>query len=1446
MPDTHYRPTFKAVREVLHSLRSKTNTTSVVGTWSSSASCFVAVGGGSTCLPYGYAAALGDCDSDARLQFNPKAASFQVLDDIASLRQGIASIAMNAGSVGNALQAVAGLTQQLSNNSTLASLSALKTYCPSLRTQQAVVLASTWALASEPHFTSKLTAASASLLSSWQSSALSSASLAAVQRASGALSNYTDAAGRLQVLLSEQTARFLTQTDVDALSRILVDVNNSLTSLVDAHTLILTNASSTPRQNGSLVLESTELLATAYVAHHWTALTASLAIRDQYLWGLYSSYVTSGVAIPSNFTATANTMLATLVDQRVQPLLDRMAALFTGIAGLANVSPCLRTKLAELGRISFSFSSPVASSSSYLLSLGLYDCRALQSVHDTAAQDGKPQAELLWLVEGDAVAKSGDLTRVATTPLGNSTPINTYYLYLPRNAQSTLTAVPSSQFASNNTALNLAGESLSPVLRRGDTVHEGDDESGETDLERQPSESIQGQRRVVERGQCNPGYYGVNCTICSNGSSNGPLGRVSYPEYGVQTAQCPFVCLNPSLYANEAYNACIPTPIGFYSPNGGHTLLPCRRTGISPQFYQWTSGGTRNSPTSCNGTVVYQALAIAPPSDLYSMAALNGTQFTLQMWIDWEDTYKSGDANSSAAGVGFGLLGVTQVWRWYLQRMADGHSRLVFETINSTNMAALSDAFVLDAGWHHMAVTGDNARRVVTFYVDGNQIGNDWYDRRLFRSTDPASTELALGGQRSTESSAFGVLPTTFALLTAQLDEISITHARLPVDRLGWHSPSSRYEAFCVGLSSDLVKGWCLPRCPNGMTRNETALALGSYRGLAAAAGNRSAAPTAASWQSFMGGLEDGCRCPPGTERWFDACLTPCMPGALRDQNGRCQCPAGSYQAWGANATRYVTFDFSLPSSAIQVQIAEIELFDANDTKLAVLGCVEGEPTTAGSGGVTSSSCPRLYDGRKEPASALFASYAPPAGLEPYAWAARGTGRARVTLDLGVRPPAATRALSRIVIYMTARMRDALANATTHSSSTVDTFLSTEAVPAGSLDNTSDGCALSVRVGDKIVSGASLLVESFFGLLPSAALVLDDTQMTPTQSLGSLSCAACPAHSTISNAPRTSVKLPNGTALSFAVPSVATREFNADVYGTTRVSTLMFHPTLSPAYPMYENYTLLPPSLLPAPSAGSALANPVRVALYYPRNVTDALTLRYTLDGSAVTNASLIFTNDTQLAWLLPSEETQARYQFLAVESTGESSSDDSAGICGDMVVVCIAVPIGGFLLGVVPTIMAAVAIHACYRRRKQERASPFSFLDELPPLFSAHQRHQRTTEQNERDRSESIHLTEPPPSAAAPSPLHVSSVRFSTRPVSRTADRPSSGRARAAAMPADSVLWGNGHLSLPRRSHNPFSSSSTIGAAPPPPSIINSSGPGSNGSNSAVFLNPMYSEEDF
>jgi hypothetical protein len=132
-----------------------------------------------------------------------------------------------------------------------------------------------------------------------------------------------------------------------------------------------------------------------------------------------------------------------------------------------------------------------------------------------------------------------------------------------------------------------------------------------------------------------------------------------------------------------------------------------------------------------------------------------------------------------------------------------------------------------------------------------------------------------------------------------------------------------------------------------------------------------------------------------------------------------------------------------------------VQLFDANDTRVPVLGCTEGEPLPGGA--AAASSCAKLYDNQKEPASALFSSCEPRPGapsLDSYAWNARGTGRARVTLDLG--GGSSARAFPRIVIYMTALMRDALVNVTTESSSalaTVDVFLSAEPVPAGSLSN---------------------------------------------------------------------------------------------------------------------------------------------------------------------------------------------------------------------------------------------------------------------------------------------------------------------------------------------------------------------------------------------------------
>jgi hypothetical protein len=131
-----------------------------------------------------------------------------------------------------------------------------------------------------------------------------------------------------------------------------------------------------------------------------------------------------------------------------------------------------------------------------------------------------------------------------------------------------------------------------------------------------------------------------------------------------------------------------------------------------------------------------------------------------------------------------------------------------------------------------------------------------------------------------------------------------------------------------------------------------------------------------------------------------------------------------------------------------------VQLFDANDTRVPVLGCTEGEPLPGGA--AATSSCAKLYDNQREPASALFSSYEPRPGapsLDSYAWTARGTGRARVTLDLG--GGSSARAFPRIVIYMTALMRDALVNVTESSSTlaTVDLFLSVEPIPAGSLSN---------------------------------------------------------------------------------------------------------------------------------------------------------------------------------------------------------------------------------------------------------------------------------------------------------------------------------------------------------------------------------------------------------
>lgn len=179
-------------------------------------------------------------------------------------------------------------------------------------------------------------------------------------------------------------------------------------------------------------------------------MVASVAIRDQFLWRLFLSYVVNGTVIPgtasspsssqahahrsfsADFVIVSTDLMGQLVRQQVDPLLGVMAAFHIHITN-TTISSCIRTKLVELGRINFthSFSSP-SLSTAYVLSRGLYDCRTLQTSIDIAIHSGKSQAELLWTMDMDAVAKAGDLTRVATSSVLSPSSAGLYYLYVPR------------------------------------------------------------------------------------------------------------------------------------------------------------------------------------------------------------------------------------------------------------------------------------------------------------------------------------------------------------------------------------------------------------------------------------------------------------------------------------------------------------------------------------------------------------------------------------------------------------------------------------------------------------------------------------------------------------------------------------------------------------------------------------------------------------------------------------------------------------------------------------------------------------------------------------------------------------------------------------------------------------------------------------------------------
>jgi hypothetical protein len=168
-------------------------------------------------------------------------------------------------------------------------------------------------------------------------------------------------------------------------------------------------------------------------------------------------------------------------------------------------------------------------------------------------------------------------------------------------------------------------------------------------------------------------------------------------------------------------------------------------------------------------------------------------------------------------------------------------------------------------------------------------------------------------------------------------------------------------------VTSELISGWCVPRCPFGMTRNVTTLVIGTRE---AASGGRAmlthssrrSGSVCGQWLSF--GVNGHLAVVHAwLERWLHVSAGQGAVARRLSAAVRAQCLtrpkrglsvprwdlSGTHvvqttssdpmhrmsdatsitlcgKAWGSNTTRYLTFDFNLATGAEQVQIAEIEV----------------------------------------------------------------------------------------------------------------------------------------------------------------------------------------------------------------------------------------------------------------------------------------------------------------------------------------------------------------------------------------------------------------------------------------------------------------------------------------------------------------------------------------
>ncbi|KAL6040630.1 hypothetical protein QOT17_025303 [Balamuthia mandrillaris] len=1075
-------------------------------------------------------------------------------------------------------------------------------------------------------------------------------------------------------------------------------------------------------------------------------------------------------------------------ERMLRDLLAKLNAPLRARQAESSFDECLSIKFEELNRLSklkpsnSTLQGDANAMTSSVLTMGIWECRLklLPLVNEEVANQ-EAEGLLVWSFEKEHMVAYTSNDGVGAWRASSIDVIDRFHMYIPRNPQAQALDVPSSSlyrsgFLPSNQVLRLLGEQLESEVvyhrpfNRNNVVQQKDNDEEEKEEENN--------EEISSRGICQPGFFGSDCTICPPGSfctgdglrrlcANAPPEEAVYTEYGSMNANCKFACLAEDKYAHG--NVCRKAPLGYYSPDG-IVLSKCRLNILPDMFLEWMSGGASRDETSCNASIQYQALVIPPPQSLYSHLSL-GPQFSLQMWIQWS-SFGSLNATLNGNGIGVGMLEATDLWRWYIH-FNKSTLRMVFESLKSDKWVARSKPFRVSQQWHHFgnifllfmreavnsdspfaAITAEERGRVISFYLDGKSIGNDWFDGSGLQTDQPA-TMLAVGGKRYAEALPEQGSPASFRWLVGSVDELYVhSSRRLTLPWLGWFSPIRYHKVFCSGLSHELsADNRCVSRCPAG-----THSVSSSY-----------------SNEQANEEHQLHCQCDKEGEEWWQEggmCLPTCPRSSHRTNTGECLCPIGTFMGWGFDTVRYVTFNFTRQMQQ-KWNVQSITLLHVGDNNekgsheiSAVSECYQ--PSSASPSWIECSSS-SFFSLSQE---MMWRSSASGGSTNESQWS---------MVRLRLLAPLMEQRIERIVI----KLLNTPTTVATEDS--VHVFLSSD----------------DTELGEEIAPQTTLWQSEYEGAPPQPTLVLKDRRLTWPFSK-SLSCIACPSHSTLSSFPRTrlqdcrchdgyvlheeesrcvlgkasigSVALypppgvhPVNTAINFRVllskndPLLSELEkgyFEATIAfeSEERPKVLRLHPSLSPPINLHTNatitvtlrqdghlpsppvigeYSLYPrlptPQFYPRPSSSFSSVSPsIPVYIFLP-HLTNAgenneeaseehsPSIRITLDNSPVTSSSRLYNGEVMTitrttifrakafpplinstsSIVFESEEARAEYRLLSQEEEGQADQEEDS-FCEANLAVCIVLPFA-LLFCVGSAIFCGVSLYL-FMKKKQKK----------------------------------------------------------------------------------------------------------------------------------------------